>query len=272
MSKVLITGANGYIAHHLKKIIQQPYLSLDMLAGADYQICISEVQHYQNELDDIEIVFHLADQKLQDLNDSNIEANILRHHKFIQSMERLPSLKAFIFCSSCSVYGATEGIITEDSPTHLTSSYAKSKFETEKLIQQSSLPRRIIRFATAYGLSRPMRYDLIVNDLALSLKDKVTREIYGLDASRPYIHCKDFAQALLGAVQCPQGTLKNIVESNWTKREILNLIQDISKKELPLRINESRLDIRNYCVRPNQILPFKYTFQNGLRELIDAHL
>lgn len=272
MRKVLITGANGYIAHHLKKILFQDAWFMDQSGPSDIIGCISQIHEHAHRLQEVEIVFHLADQRLQDLNESNLEANILRHQKFIQAIETLPSIKAFIFCSSCSVYGQSLDLISEDSPIHLTSAYAKSKFATEELLRQSQLPWRIARFATAYGLSQPMRYDLLINDLALALKDKNQRDIFGLDAYRAYVHCKDFARALIASVDWPTGTLKNIVESNWSKRAIVKKIQDIARQELPCVLDEERIDSRNYNIKTTSNFSFEVPFEKGLEELINAHL
>ena len=72
----------------------------------------------------------------------------------------------FIFASTCSVYGASAGVLDEDSPLEPISVYARSKVESEQLLLAQSGPGfwpTVLRFGTLYGQSQRERFDLVVN-------------------------------------------------------------------------------------------------------------
>ena len=74
--------------------------------------------------------------------------------------------------------------------------YAKSKVSLEKFIlikkQQSITVPTILRFATAFGLSRRMRFDLTINEFTKDIFFKKKLDVYDIDTWRPYCHIKDF--------------------------------------------------------------------------------
>ena len=77
-------------------------------------------------------------------------------------------VKAFVFASSCSVYGFAEGgpRREEDELNPLTA-YAKSKVSTEldlASLASESFTVTCLRFATACGMSDRLRLDLVLND------------------------------------------------------------------------------------------------------------
>src|SRR5205807_814140 len=77
-------------------------------------------------------------------------------------------VKAFIFASSCSMYGlADDTLRKESSPLNPLTAYAKSKSYTEVELQKLAdkhFKVTSLRFATAYGMSERLRLDLVVND------------------------------------------------------------------------------------------------------------
>ena len=81
--------------------------------------------------------------------------------------KKIPRL---IFVSTCSNYGLRDisSKAKENSVLKPLSLYAKSKVSLEKFIlskkQQSITVPTILRFATAFGLSRRMRFDLTINE------------------------------------------------------------------------------------------------------------
>lgn len=75
-----------------------------------------------------------------------------------------------IFPSTCSVYGAQDGILDESSPTGPLSLYAESKLEAEAILQSSSNSTLIFRLGTLFGLSDQfarLRVDLVLNVLTI---------------------------------------------------------------------------------------------------------
>ena len=109
-------------------------------------------------------------------------------------------VKNFVFASSCSIYGVSEGRPRKETDTlNPITAYAKSKIgaERELLKIDSDMVVTCLRFATACGMSDRLRLDLVLNDfVACALS---TGEITVLsDGSpwRPLIDVADMARAI----------------------------------------------------------------------------
>ena len=115
-------------------------------------------------------------------------------------------VKAFVFASSCSVYGFAEGgpRREEDELNPLTA-YAKSKVRTERdlaSLASESFTVTCLRFATACGMSDRLRLDLVLNDfVAGALVSKCINILSDGTPWRPLIHVRDMARAIDWAVQ-----------------------------------------------------------------------
>ena len=89
------------------------------------------------------------------------------------------NLSNVIFVSTCSNYGLQEdGILAnEDTELKPLSLYASSKVANEKLVlslrDRVDFRATILRFATAFGLSPRMRFDLTVNQFTRELAAKI---------------------------------------------------------------------------------------------------
>jgi nucleoside-diphosphate-sugar epimerase len=114
-------------------------------------------------------------------------------------------VRAFVFASSCSIYGFAEGgpRREEDSLNPLTA-YARSKVAVEESLhamQPQAMTVTCLRFATACGMSPRLRLDLVLNDFVAGAM--AAREISVLsDGSpwRPLIELRDMARAIEWAI------------------------------------------------------------------------
>jgi nucleoside-diphosphate-sugar epimerase len=117
-------------------------------------------------------------------------------------------VQRFIFASSCSVYGASEQVMDENSKVQPISLYADTKVDSEQALlaaANSSFHPTILRFATIFGLSPRPRFDLVVNLLtAKALKERVVT-IYNGEQWRPFLHVADAAAAIVRVLQAPVG-------------------------------------------------------------------
>jgi nucleoside-diphosphate-sugar epimerase len=133
----------------------------------------------------------------------NVDANVT-----LAEAAKDAGVRRLVFASTCSVYGAAgEDWLDEDAATAPVSLYAETNLESERLLrevlQDSGVELVLLRFATVFGLSPRMRFDLVVNLLtARALKEHVV-EIHGGDQWRPQVHVDDVAQALLVALAHP---------------------------------------------------------------------
>lgn len=107
----------------------------------------------------------------------------------------------YVVASSCSLYGNQDGLVDETSDPNPLTTYARCNREVEKEtlpLAGDGFTPTALRQATVFGLSRRMRYDLVVNGMTWALSEfgqiKVMR-----DGSqwRPLVHVRDTARAFL---------------------------------------------------------------------------
>ena len=130
-------------------------------------------------------------------------------------------IQKFIFASSTSVYGDKKNkIVTEKSKLSPTTSYGKSKKNIEeKLIKMADQNFKVIilRMVTLFGVSKRMRFDLLVNNLITSylINKKIILSSDGVKI-RPQIDLKDAALVY-------EFFIKNEIKQNFI---ILNVGRD----------------------------------------------
>jgi len=114
-------------------------------------------------------------------------------------------VKAFVFASSCSMYGAAEDSArTESSQLNPLTAYARSKVFTERDIKNIAGDGFIVtslRFSTACGMSSRLRLDLVLNDfVAGAIASKQITILSDGTPWRPLINVKDMARAIEWAI------------------------------------------------------------------------
>jgi nucleoside-diphosphate-sugar epimerase len=142
----------------------------------------------------------------------------------------------FVFASTCSVYGASSGVLDEDSPLDPISVYARSKVESEQfLLAQSGngFSPVVLRFGTLYGLSQRARFDLVVNLLAAQAVATGEITVFGGRQWRPFVHVRDGAEAILACLRAPSAAVGGRVfnvgadDGNHTMAEIAEIISQV---------------------------------------------
>lgn len=196
---------------------------------------------------------------------------------------RVPRL---IFASTCSNYGLRENDepADEGAPLHPLSPYAEQKVAIEHLLmgRYFDVPTAvtILRFATAYGLSPRMRFDLTVSHFAKDAVELGHIDIYDADTWRPYCHVRDLACAMSTALRAPESLVRGEVfnvgrtTENYTKRELGAMIKKF-RPQVTLNYREGGGDARNYRVsfeKIQQQLGFEpsYRVPEHLPRLLDA--
>ena len=114
-------------------------------------------------------------------------------------------VKNFVFASSCSMYGYTEGgARKETDPTNPLTAYARSKIGSENAFAELDLGNMTItslRFATACGMSDRLRLDLVLNDfVACAIASREITVLSDGTPWRPLIDVEDMARAILWAI------------------------------------------------------------------------
>jgi nucleoside-diphosphate-sugar epimerase len=193
-------------------------------------------------------------------------------------------VRQFVFASTCSNYGVMgegEPPLKEDAPLRPQSHYArlKTKFEEYLLAQQDAMATTLLRFATVYGVSPRMRFDLLVNHFSrdLCLGREVT--VLGRGGWRPFCHVSDLSRSvelsLRGSSQAGERRIYNVGDSeeNYTKEMIVQTILRRAPKGVARYVEEGEADPRNYRVDFSRIqreLGFRIRFRvpDGVEEVI----
>ena len=102
-----------------------------------------------------------------------------------------------LFVSTCSNYGLSgKKSLKESSKLSPLSYYAKDKVKIEKYIMKIK-PKTslcIFRFATAFGFSKRMRFDLTINDFCYQLINKNKLDVYDPLIMETLLSCKRFCE------------------------------------------------------------------------------
>ena len=105
--------------------------------------------------------------------------------------------KRIVFLSTCSVYGAQDGMLDETSSINPLSEYASSKVQAEEYLQNSDAI--IFRLGTLFGISDEfsrIRLDLVVNILVTKALTEGKLTVFGGEQWRPLLHVNDVANAI----------------------------------------------------------------------------
>jgi nucleoside-diphosphate-sugar epimerase len=113
--------------------------------------------------------------------------------------------KAFVFASSCSMYGAADDSArSEASQLNPLTAYARSKVFTEKDIEKiagNGFKVTSLRFSTACGMSPRLRLDLVLNDfVAGAIASKQITILSDGTPWRPLINVNDMTRAIEWAI------------------------------------------------------------------------
>jgi nucleoside-diphosphate-sugar epimerase len=151
-----------------------------------------------------------------------------------------------IFMSTCSVYGARDGVLDESSPTNPLSVYAATKLEAESYLKDKNAI--IFRLGTLFGLGDQfsrIRLDLVVNTLTARAISEGKLTVFGGEQYRPLLHVKDAAEAILLALESNQTGIFNLHKDNMRILDLAKLVKKHVKCELEI-VETSFEDSRNY--------------------------
>jgi len=140
----------------------------------------------------------------------------------------------FIFASSCSVYGVGQGeLLDENSPTAPQTPYSLNKLQIEQDLQaiaDRTFSPIALRFATAFGPSPRLRFDLVINMLA-GMALTTGKIVLNSDGTpwRPNVHVLDICKSIQCAISCDYDEGKLLVLNVGDENNNLQII-DIARK------------------------------------------
>jgi nucleoside-diphosphate-sugar epimerase len=168
-------------------------------------------------------------------------------------------INRFVFTSTCSNYGLRDSDepATEDSELAPLSIYAETKVAFERYVLAKGdwdLTPALLRISTAYGLSPRMRFDLTISEFTRTLALGEELLVYDADTWRPYCHVADISRAVITVLEAPaddvRGEVFNVGHSdeNYTKRMVVEAVQEHLDGAGKVRYGEGGFDARNYRV------------------------
>lgn len=195
-------------------------------------------------------------------------------------------IKNLILISTCSNYGLIkEGeLANEEFELNPLSLYAKAKVSAEQYLMSKKGSTKytgtVLRFATAFGLSPRMRFDLSVSEFVRDLYFGEELVVFDEHTWRPYCHIRDFARLIDLVLKADRELVDFEVfnaggeVNNFTKKMIVDaIVEQIPYAKVSYSANGS--DPRNYKVAFDKVksrLGFEpeFTVNDGIKELIGA--
>jgi len=162
--------------------------------------------------------------------------------------------KRVIFLSTCSVYGAQEGLLDESSTINPLSEYASSKVQAEEYLSDSNAI--IFRLGTLFGISDEfsrIRLDLVVNILVTKALTEGKLTVFGGEQWRPLLHVVDVANAIAHTIESDVTGIFNLHYKNF---KIIDIAQAIIEKVPAASIETTPIkfqDARNYQVSSEKL-------------------
>ena len=196
------------------------------------------------------------------------------------------NLDTLIFTSTCSNYGLIKESELADEEFELNplSLYAKAKVSAEQHLMSKkgnvAYSATVLRFATAFGLSPRMRFDLTISEFVKEIYFGKDLLVYDEDTWRPYCHVQDFSR-LLEIIILDRGNKAKFQtynaggdNNNYTKKMVVDQIL----KEIPdakIKYGDLGSDPRNYRVSFNKVksefnFEPQFSVVDGIKELINV--
>lgn len=303
--KVLVTGVAGYIGSVLThKLLDKGFevIGIDnLLYGGEsllsiynhpnfkfYKKDIRNIETIVSLVNEVDAVIHLAaivgDPACAKQPQLAISTNLDGSINLLKAANNSYSVKNFIFASTCSNYGKMEGnsYVIEESPLKPVSLYAELKVKFEEIMLDGEYRKNFcptaLRFATAYGISPRMRFDLTVNEFTKDAALGRELTIFGEQFWRPYCNVEDLANACILVLESePDKVYKNVfnvgdTRENYQKKmlaeELKKLIPDLKIKYV--KKDEDPRDYKVSFEKIKNVLGFQITktVPQGMEEII----
>ncbi len=198
-SKILLTGATGFLGSYIRSVVagHGTVLSLGRDSGNDF---VCDLRSGPPSIKTrIDIVIHCAGKahvvakgkKVEiDFNKTNYEGTV----NLLAALDQTPSVKKFVFISTVAVYGKEKGVmITEDCDLAGKTPYAKSKILAERALEKWAKNRdvklSILRLPLIVGSNPPGNLGALVR----YMKRKIYLGIGAGSAQKSVVLAEDVA-------------------------------------------------------------------------------
>ena len=300
---VLVTGGAGYIGSHVVKKLLDRGCSVRVLDNFTYgegglaalrghgdldvvHGDISSIRDVVAAIKDVDSVIALAALVGDPACGLNAEETLNLNYeatKVLVEAANFYGIRRLVFASSCSVYGAADNeLLHEGSSLNPVSLYARTRIMSEDVLfaRCGDVEPVVLRLSTVFGLSPRMRFDLVVNTLTIRALVNRRIQVFGGDQWRPFVHCKDAAEAFTMAALAPSEAVKGQVfnvggsDMNYTISQVGEIVaREVGDVEV-VTVDDVE-DRRNYRVdfsKIETVLGFQrsYDLGAGIREMIEG--
>lgn len=254
---VLVTGGAGYIGSMLvpmllangdrvrvlDSLLHGGRSLLGVWAHPNFEFRFGDIRDAQtvrSALVETEAVVHLAaivgDPACARVPGQAREVNLEASLNLLEASKQA-GVARFIFASTCSNYGKMRdpnAFVDETSELLPVSLYAETKVAVERALLgcgNANMSQTVLRFATVFGVSPRMRFDLTVNEFTLDLLTKKHLVVFGEQFWRPYIHVRDVARAIELVLSSPVEKVRSEVfnvgstTENYQKQQLVELMR-----------------------------------------------
>lgn len=303
-NKILIIGGAGYIGSVLSRILLENGYKvkvLDKLLYGDHGIeelysednfelhegDITNISDIVEAMEDVDAVVHLAAIVGDPATDLKPQETLEINHfstKVLGEIAKHLGISKFVFASTCSVYGFNDDICKEETETNPLSLYGETKVISEETLldlEGNGFSPVILRFATAYGLSPRMRFDLVVNILTAKAIEDNEITVYGEGTQmRPFAHIRDISQAIKKSLEAPPEDVSGEIFNVGTEEQNLS-IDELAKtihknvENVELKYIKEKEDERSYSAcydKIKNVLNFEaeYSIEDAVEEIKEA--
>ena len=299
MSKVMVTGAGGYIGTQLVRdlvktghevtAVDRFFFGKEPLSEFIGNNKVTIKQKDIRDLDQNDFKGHDAVCDLACLSndpageiDPQLTYQINRDGRIhVAKTAKNAGVAKYIISSSCSVYGKGEDAqLSENSKTNPISVYAKSTLEAEQQnlsIADDNFSVTALRNATVFGLSTRMRFDLVVNLMTLTAFQKGRIIVMGGGQQwRPLVHLSDVSRAFITVIgeknEKVNNEIFNIGLDNFQIKNLAYLVREELPFPVEIDIAPDDADKRDYNVlftKAEERINFKAETDvlNGIKEI-----
>jgi nucleoside-diphosphate-sugar epimerase len=272
---VLVIGGAGYIGSVLVRrliasgrkvrvldnLVYGPAPLQALFGHPNFEFLAGDCRNIKNvvrAVDGVDTIVHLAaivgDPACEQDRQTALETNYAATRMLIE-VAKGARVSRLVFASTCSVYGASDQLMDETSPTEPISLYAQTKVQSERALLEAgseSFHPIIVRLATVFGHSYRPRFDLVVNLLTAKALQEGLITIYNGQQWRPFIHVRDVANGIVMLLDTPVsivgGQVLNLGDAslNYTLEQVAENIRQIFPNTRVACVDND--DRRNYRV------------------------